>query len=139
MSDPLSIMRGIYDAFTRGDIATVVASLDEHIEWNEAEHVTFWSGSAFRGADEVVQGLFARIKPTFGRTWKIHVDRLFGCGATVIMQGRYSGTAQATGRYLSPRVAHIWDLEGDRIVRFQQYTDTWLFAEATGVTPITVT
>ena len=53
------------------------------------------------------------------------------------MQGRYSGTAEATGTDLSPQVAHIWDPAGDKVVRFQQYTDTWLFAQATGITPLT--
>ena len=53
------------------------------------------------------------------------------------MQGRYSGTAEATGTDLSPQVAHIWDLAGDKVVRFQQYTVTWLFAQATGITPLT--
>lgn len=137
MSDPVNIMRNIYDAFARGDIKTVLESLDPRVEWNEAEHVTFWPGCGFTGPDAVVAGLFARIPATFGRTWKIHIDRLYGCGSTVIMQGRYSGTVQSTGRELSPQVAHIWDLEGDKIIRFQQYTDTWLFAEATGIPPMT--
>ena len=54
------------------------------------------------------------------------------------MQGRYRGTVEFTGRDLAPQVVHIWDLEGNKIVRFQQYTDTWLFAEATGIPPATV-
>ena len=68
----------------------------------------------------------------------MHVDRLLACGDTVVMQGRYTGTAQATGRELSPQVAHIWDVADGKIVRFQQYTDTWLFEEATGIPPVTV-
>ena len=124
MDDPVSIMRNIYDAFARGDITAVVESLDPHVEWNEAEHVTFWPGTPFTGPDAVVAGLFARIPATFGRSWRIHVERLYACGTTVIMQGRYSGIAQFTGRELAPQVVHIWDLEGDKIVEFQQYTDT---------------
>ena len=67
----------------------------------------------------------------------MQVERLYNCGTTVIMQGRYRGTVEFTGRDLAPQVVHIWDLEGNKIVRFQQYTDTWLFAEATGVAPET--
>ena len=70
-------------------------------------------------------------------TWKVQVERLYNCDTTVIMQGRYRGTVQSTGRDLASQVVHIWDLEGNKIVRFQQYTDTWLFAEATGVAPET--
>ena len=137
MVDAVHVVRSVYDAFARRDIAAALATFDAQIEWNEAEHVTFWTGSAMIGPEAIVEGLFRRIPGIFGRTWRIHVERLFGCSSTVIMQGRYSGTAQSTGLHLSPQVVHIWDLDGDRIVKFQQYTDTWLFAEATGITPVT--
>lgn len=137
MVEGVDIIRQVYEGFDRGDLSPLLESLDPQVEWNEAEHVTFWPGTAFRGPDAIVEGLFARIVPTFGRTWTVHVDRLLGCGDTVIMQGRYRGTARATGNKLSPQVAHIWDLVGDKIVRFQQYTDTWMFAQATGITPLT--
>lgn len=137
MVDGVPIIQRVYDGFARGDLSPLLESLDPQVEWNEAEHVTFWPGTAFHGPDAIVAGLFARIAPTFGHTWTVHVDRLLTCGDTVIMQGRYRGTAQATGNELAPQVAHIWDLVGDKIVRFQQYTDTWLFAQATGITPLT--
>ena len=137
MVEAVDVIRRVYEGFDRGDLSPLLESLDPQVEWNEAEHVTFWPGAAFHGPDAIVEGLFARIAPTFGRTWTVHVDRLLACGDTVIMQGRYRGTARATGSELSPQVAHIWDLVGDKIVRFQQYTDTWLFAQATGITPLT--
>lgn len=137
MVDGVPIIQRVYDGFARGDLSPLLESLDPQVEWNEAEHVTFWPGTAFHGPDAIVEGLFACIAPTFGHTWTVHVDRLLTCGDTVIMQGRYRGTAQATGNELAPQVAHIWDLVGDKIVRFQQYTDTWLFAQATGITPLT--
>lgn len=86
----------------------------------------------------VVDGLFAQIPEVFGRTWRIDVERCHDCGATVIVQGRYSGVARATGRALAPQVVHVWDLAEGKVVRFQQYTDTWLFADATGIEPVVV-
>lgn len=136
MADKVERVRSLYEAFARGDVGTVLGAFDAKIEWNEAEHVTFWPGSAFVGPDEVVQGVFARIPETFGDTFRINVDRVHGCGDTVIMEGRYTGTVQATGKDISAQVAHVWDLEGDTIVRFQQYTDTWQFADATGIAPV---
>ena len=137
MVEAVDIIRRVYEGFDRSDLGPLLESLDPNVEWNEAEHVTFWPGAAFHGPAAIIEGLFAHIPRTFGRSWTVHVDRILNCGDTVIMQGRYSGTAQATGRELSPQVAHIWDLVGDQIVRFQQYTDTWLFAQATGITPLT--
>ena len=129
-------VRGLYDAFARGEVGKVLEAFDPKIEWNEAEHVTFWTGSSFVGTDAVVQGVLARIPEVFGDTFRIDVERLHDCGSTVVMEGRYTGTVQSTGKELSAQVAHVWDLDGESIVRFQQYTDTWQFAEATGIEPL---
>ena len=136
MVTPVDVIREVYAGFDRGSINELLTSLHPQAEWHEAEHVTFWPGSPFVGPDAVIRGLFARIPKVFGDTWSIDVERLFGSATTVIMQGRYSGIVQSTGEHLSPQVAHIWDFEDGKIVRFQQYTDTWLFAQATGITPV---
>lgn len=136
MGDHVARTRELYEAFAEGDVASVLATFDPKIEWNEAEHVTFWVGAAFVGVDAVIEGVLQRIPETFGDTFKINVERLHGDGDTVIMQGRYTGTVESTGKPLSAQVVHVWDFEGEKIVRFQQYTDTWQFAEATGITPV---
>jgi ketosteroid isomerase-like protein len=137
VSDNVSWVGGLYDAFAKGDIPTVLAALDPKVEWNEAEHVTFWPGSAFIGPEAVVEGVFMRIPETFGDTFRINVDRILDCGDAVLVEARYTGTVQSTGKEISAQVAHVWDIAGGKIVRFQQYTDTWQFAEATGIAPVT--
>jgi ketosteroid isomerase-like protein len=52
------------------------------------------------------------------------------------MEGRYKGVVQATGKDLDVQVTHVWDVANGKVVKFQQYTDTWQFAEATGETPV---
>jgi ketosteroid isomerase-like protein len=54
----------------------------------------------------------------------------------VLVEARYTGTAKATGKPIDAQVAHVWDLRDGKAVRFQQYTDTWQFAQATGVAPL---
>ena len=41
----------------------------------------------------------------------------------------------STGKPLDAQVAHVWDLRGGKVTRFQQYTDTWQVAQVTGATP----
>ena len=53
------------------------------------------------------------------------------------MAGRYKGIVQATGKAVDAQVIHVWDIADGKIAKFQQYTDTWQFAEATGETPLT--
>ncbi len=60
---------------------------------------------------------------------------MVAAGDTVLVEGRCRATARATGKPLDAQVAHVFDLRDGKIVRFQQYTDTWHFAQVTGITP----
>jgi ketosteroid isomerase-like protein len=40
-----------------------------------------------------------------------------------------------TGKPLDAQVAHIWDFRDGKAVRWQQYSDTWQFAEVMGFAP----
>jgi uncharacterized protein len=135
MSDYVKVVQDAYRAFGEGDIAKVLSLLDENVEWYEAEHITYWPGGLFIGPQAVLEGVFARIPKDF-EGFRVTVDRVVGFGETVLAQGRYSGKAIATGRKFDAQVAHIWDFRNGKVVRFQQYSDTWQFAQATGVTPV---
>ncbi len=134
MNDNVAIVRGAYEAFARGDVAAVLAVLDEHVEWHEAEHITYWPGGPFVGPQAVLDGLLARIPQDFDG-FVIDVGRVVGCGDTVLVEARYRATTRATGKPLDAQVAHVWDFRDGKVVHWQQYSDTWQFAEVTGVVP----
>jgi ketosteroid isomerase-like protein len=134
MAENVDLVRGVYEAFARGDVGSVLAVLDDSIEWHQAEHVTNWPGGPFSGPQAVAEGVFARIPQDFDG-FTIDVSRIVGCGDTVLVEARYKGTAKATGMELDAQVAHIWDFENGKVVHWQQYTDTWQFAEVTAVKP----
>ena len=134
MADNVTIVRGGYEAFAKGDVPTVLGLFDPKIEWNEAEHVIYWQGGAYHGPQEIVDGVFARIPNDFDG-FQIEIRRMVASGDTVLVEARYRGTAKATGKPLDAQVAHVWDLRGGKVVRLQQYTDTWQFAQVTGITP----
>lgn len=135
MADNATIVREMYEAFARGDIMAVMGALHEQAEWNEAEHFTFWNGGPFIGPQAVLNGVIARIPQTLDG-FGIEVGRIVAAGDTVLVEARYKGTAKATGKPVDAQVAHVWDLRDGKVVRFQQYTDTWQFAQVTGVVPL---
>jgi uncharacterized protein len=137
VADNVEFMQGLYEAFAKGDIPTVLSAMDPGIEWNEAEHFTFWPGRPFIGPEAVVEGVFVRIPATFGDTFRIEITRFLDGGPVVVMQGRYKGIVQATGKDFDAQVIHVWDIADGKLVKFQQYTDTWQAAEATGEIPLT--
>lgn len=134
MADSLETVRSVYEAFAKGDVQTVLGLMSDKVEWNEAEHFTYWPGGPLVGPQAVLNGVFARIGQDFDG-FKVDVGRLVGCGDTVLTEARYRATVKATGKRLDVQVAHVWDVRDGKIVRFQQYVDTWQVAQATGVTP----
>jgi uncharacterized protein len=134
MADNVELVRGAYAAFAKGEIQKVLGLLAEKVEWYEAEHVTYWPGGPLVGPQAVVNGVFARIPQDFDG-FQVDVGRIVGCGDTVLVEARYRATAKATGKRLDVQVAHVWDFRDGKVVRWQQYTDTWQFAQVTGVIP----
>jgi ketosteroid isomerase-like protein len=130
MADNVALVEQAYDAFGRGDVETVLGLFSENIEWYEAENSPFWPGRAFHGPQEIVQEVFARLGAET-TDFRISISRTLGCGETVLVEGRYSGTWNANGTSFDLQMAHIWDFENGKAVRWQQYTDTLGWARAT--------
>ncbi len=63
VSDPnnLSVIQGIYNAFSKGEIPSVLAALDANVVWNEAEGNAWADGNPYKGPDAVLNGVFARV------------------------------------------------------------------------------
>jgi ketosteroid isomerase-like protein len=134
MADNVAVLRSGYEAFAKGDIQTVLGLFDPQLEWNEAEHVTYWNGGTLHGSQAVVNEVFARIPKDFDG-FRIDIRRMVASGDTVLVEARYKATVKATGKPLDAQVAHVWDFRDGKVVKFQQYTDTWQFAQVTGITP----
>jgi uncharacterized protein len=133
MADNLTLVQQAYDGFSKGDVGPLLAILADDVEWYEAEHVTYWPGGAFRGPQAVLEGVLARIPQDF-ENFQINLGRLVTNGDTVLAEARYRATSvKATGKPLDAQVAHVWDFENGKVVHWQQYTDTWQFAQLTGV------
>ncbi len=134
MADNAALVQEAYDGFAKGDAGPLVAILDDDVEWNEAEHSIHWPGGPFRGMQAVLEGVVGPLARDFDG-FRIDVDRISVAGDTVFVEARYRATAKATGKALDALAAHIWDFRDGKVVRWQQYSDTWQFAEVMGFVP----
>ena len=126
----VEIIRVLYDSFGRGDVATVLGQMDQDIEWREAENFIYADRNPYVGPQAILEGVFMRL----GSEWEgftVTPEEWLDAGNHVVVLGSYSGTNNATGREVRAQFAHVWGVRGGRVVRFQQYTDTKHFAEAT--------
>jgi len=126
MSSNQQTIQSAYEAFARGDIESVLATLHGDITWVEAEGGPY--GGVYHGSDEILKNVFGRI----GAEWdefRVAPERFIDGGDSIVATGTYTGTYSATGKSFEAHFAHVWDLEEGKVTRFQQYVDTALHNE----------
>ena len=124
----VAVVRGLYEAFGRGDVPAVLGQMDQGIEWNEAENFIYADRNPYMGPQAVLEGVFIRL----GSEWEgftVTPEEWLDAGDRIVVLGTYSGTHKATGRQVRAQFAHIWSVREGSVVRFQQYTDTKQFAD----------
>jgi len=124
----VAVVRGLYEAFGRGDVPAVLGQMDQGIEWNEAENFIYADRNPYVGPQAVLEGVFMRL----GSEWEgftVTPEAWLDAGDRIVVLGTYSGTHKATGRQVRAQFAHIWSVREGSVVRYQQYTDTKQFAD----------
>jgi uncharacterized protein len=125
------IVRGMYEAFGKGDIQTVIAALDPQVEWWEAENFIYADRNPYLGPQAVLEGVFARIAEEW-EGFVVSPEEILDAGETIIGHGHYSGTYKRNGEHVRAQFAHFFTFRDGRVVKFQQYTDTAQFLQAVG-------
>lgn len=121
------VVKAHYDANDRGDMDGMLDVLADDAEWTEM--AGFPCAGTYVGPDEIFRNVFARLAEEWdGYTAKI--TELIDGGDTVVGLGTYSGTHKQTGKSFESRVAHVWRVSGDKVVKFEQFTDTLLVDRA---------
>ncbi len=123
MGTNLDVVKGIYAAFGKGDVPSVLGAFDPQIRWMEAEHFLLDDQNPYVGPMAVAGGVFQRLVERVDH-FGVYPEQYHEAGDSVVVEGRYRGTMKATGTAVDAQVAHVWKLKDGKVVRFQQYTDT---------------
>jgi uncharacterized protein len=127
MRNNLDIVRDHYAASARGDIQAMMAEVSPEVRWTEM--AGFPCAGTWVGPQAVIDNVFT----VLGAQWngyRFVLERLIDGGENVIGIGTYHGTFRATGKTMQARVAHVWRLQGARVIAFEQFTDTLLVRSA---------
>jgi uncharacterized protein len=122
----VEFVEGIYGAFARGDVPSVLGAFADDIEWYEAEGMPY--GGLHRGGAAVAQNVFGPIT-TDVDGFAVTPEQLVASGAAVAAVVRYTGTGKSTGKTLDLPAVHLWDIRDGKATRFRQFIDTVKFAE----------
>lgn len=128
-AENVAVIKGIYEAFGRGDVPGVLGAMSPDIGWHEAENFPYADGNPYRGPEAVANGVFARCVGEW-EGFAVAMDDLIDGGDRVVALGRYSGSYKASGGAMHPQAVHVWTLKEGKAVAFQQYIDTLGVARA---------
>jgi uncharacterized protein len=121
-------LRGAYDAFDRGDEAAFLGALAHDIEWRVPD-VLPWGGT--RHGHDGVRSFFAILGEHVEGGWGTP-EEFLDIGERIVVLGRFSGSARATGVEFETRFAHVWTIRDGFASGFDNYLDTATVLAALG-------
>jgi ketosteroid isomerase-like protein len=128
MSSATQVVKAFYAALGRGDLPAVLDLLHPQIEWTEVKGFPYYNGT-WRSHQEIIDGLLGPLN----RDWDGFAatpHEFLSEDGRVISFGNYSGTAKSTGKQMRAAFAHRWEVQGEKITRFDMVADTFLVREA---------
>jgi uncharacterized protein len=119
MSEQTQVVRDLYAAFERRDVAAVLRGFDSDIEVFQTE-VLPWGGiyRGTMGAASFFQKLAAAVDTT------VTAEDFFEAGNTVVAITRTRGRVRSNDVRFDVRSVHVWTIRDGKAVAIQFYLDT---------------
>ena len=113
-----------YAAFQRGDIASILATLDDNIEWQGVigtEGVLPQAG--VRKGKAAVQEFFKHVAETTDFK-SFEPLEFIAEGDQVAVVGRYTARVKPTGKNVESGWVMLFTFKNGKVVKFREYTDS---------------
>ena len=117
-------VKAAYAAYANNDPSVLFGAMAPGIQWSEAEGNPLADRNPYVGAQAVGEGVFGRLLAAIDGFTAVPDRFVDGGDDDVVVLGRYGGTMKHSGAKLDAPFCHVYRFEGDRIVSFQQYTDS---------------
>ncbi|MBV9216683.1 MAG: nuclear transport factor 2 family protein [Acidobacteria bacterium] len=121
MSENVNTIKGIYEAFGRGDIAAIVDTCTDNVLWRT--HLPSnvpWSGN-FDGKSNVPR-FFQAINDNV-QTTSFEPQEFVADGDTVVSTGTYGCKVTSTGKDTSTKWVFIWKVRDGKVYSYEQFHD----------------
>ena len=123
------LAQSAYQAFGRGDVATLAEMMTDDIEWvNPGDPDDDPNAGTFRGK-EAVLGWFDGLASTLDFT-TFEPREFIAQNDKVVSLVYAEATVRDTGRPFVSHEAHVWTFRDGKVARFQVYLDTAVTAAA---------
>jgi ketosteroid isomerase-like protein len=127
----VALIQKMYDAFSRGDIQTIIDALTPDVEWIAEGPSSVSYFGKMKGPDEVRSKFFATLAET-QQDQKLTPETWVAQGDNVAMFGRYSAKVKATGKQFDSPLGHLFRIRDGKVSKFVNLGDTAAVAAAYG-------
>ena len=121
--ETVEIVQGAYASFQRGDIAAVLASCSEDVQWFLPGDPGIVPVSGLRNGVSGVAEFFSTLAATQDAE-QFEPREFVAQGDTVIALGEYRWRVKKTGRSFGSQFAHVFTVRDNKVVGFREYYDT---------------
>ena len=119
----IKTIQAAYAAFANNDPSVLFGAMAPDVQWHEAHGNPLADRNPYVGAQAIGEGVFGRLLAAIDG-FNATPDRYVDGGEDVIALGCDTGTMKHSGAKLNAPFCHVYRFKGERIVSFQQYTDT---------------
>jgi len=133
MSENADFIHRLYAAFSRGDIATILASLTPDVDWVCEGPASVPFCGKFRGPEQVSK--FFEALATTQSEQNLTIEETYDAGAQVFTINRYSCVVNASGKKVDARGVHVFTVKNGKVTRFLEIFDSAAAVEAYKAAP----
>jgi ketosteroid isomerase-like protein len=130
VSNPnVTLVQGLYGAFGRGDVATIVAALDASVNWTVNGHQSDYPVFGNWKTPAQVQSFFGLVAEYEAFTDFSPRD-FYTVDDKVFVLGHYAGSIRKTGKKFASDWIHIFTIRNGKVLSFREFNDTHQFVAA---------
>jgi len=124
----IATARALYQSFAARDIDAILALLSDDVEWGEPDNPYNPAGGVRRGHGGFLEWL--RIGRAAEEILALEPRAFLSDAESVAVVGHTKCLAKPTGRTYETDFVHLVTFRGGKIVRFQEFFDTYAAGEA---------
>lgn len=130
MSTPnnVALVQKLYEAFGKGDVQTILNALAPDVTWSADGPASLPFYGNRKGPAQVAQ--FFQAVGTRMRIHEFAPQEFIAQGDQVVVIGFERGEAVSTGKGYAGHWAHVFRIQGGKVVAFREFCDTAAIAAA---------
>jgi uncharacterized protein len=125
----IALVKSLYAAFGKGDIATIVAAMTPDVSWESTGRPSDFPTYGARKGPGAVQEFFGLVGSTLAFS-AFSPKEFYLAGDKVFVLGHYAYTVKKTGKAAESNWVHIFTVAGGKVKGFCEFSDTARAAEA---------